>query len=595
MTTTLLSAEQERDIHATKIGMLYKQGLAGYLIALIDALLLVFVVWDQVDHLWVSLWLGYLLLVSGMRIIFWLMHFYRPNSCSVEVWLRRATWGAFLMGLSWSAAGVLLFILDSPQHMVFVAFVLVGMAVGGMPLMSPVPKVFYAFSLPVIVPLGAMFFFQGDQVGISLGVMTWLLVLIIVSGTEHLHKALDNSLRLQFQNDALVEGLRRSRDEALAANRAKTQFLANMSHEVRTPMNGVLGTLQLLDASPLEEQQQAYVTLAQNSAESLLKLLDDILDLSRLEVDKVELEKLSFDLSELCEGVAGVMVPLAMKKGLILNYQLDEKLPSRVVGDSARLRQVVNNLLSNAIKFTGEGEVSLLVSLQARHGRELVLLFEVVDQGIGIEASAQDVLFQRFTQVDSSTTRVYGGTGLGLAICKELVGLMRGEIGVSSQVGVGSRFWFSVPLSIDPNMELLPPPMVKVDQNALSGEVLVVEDVIINQMTTRKILQAKGLSVTVVNNGREALQEFKIKVYDLILMDCLMPEMDGYDATEQIRAQEAANKREAVPIVALTANVMPKDIERCFESGMNDYLAKPFKRNQLTEKVRFWLEPSDLS
>jgi len=594
MTTALLSAEQEQAIYKTKVNMLYKQGLAGYLIALIDALLLVFVVWDQVDHLWVSLWLGYVLLVSGLRITFWLIHFYRPESASVESWLRRATWGAFLMGLAWSTSGVLLFVLDSPQHMVFVAFVLVGMAVGGMPLMSPVPKVFYAFSLPVIVPLGAMFFFQGDQVGISLGVMTWLLVLIIVSGTEHLHKALDSSLRLQFKNDELVEGLRRSRDEALAANRAKTQFLANMSHEVRTPMNGVLGTLQLLDASPLEDQQRSYVTLAQNSAESLLKLLDDILDLSRLEVDKVELERLSFDLSELCEGVAGVMVPLAMKKGLILNYQLDETLPQRVVGDSARLRQVMSNLLSNAIKFTGEGEVSLSVSLQARHGRELILLFEVIDQGIGIEASAQDVLFQRFTQVDSSTTRVYGGTGLGLAICKELVALMRGEIGVSSQVGVGSRFWFSVPLSIDPKMEL-PPPLVKVDQNALSGEVLVVEDVIINQMTTRKILQAKGLNVTVVNNGLEALHEFEIKNYDLILMDCLMPEMDGYEATQKIRAQEAANKREAIPIVALTANVMPKDIEHCFKSGMNDYLAKPFKRNQLTEKVRFWLEPPSIS
>ncbi|MDQ7074624.1 MAG: ATP-binding protein [Gammaproteobacteria bacterium] len=595
MTTTLLNAEHEKTIHSIKVGMLYKQGLAGYLVALIDALLLVFVIWGQVDTLWVSLWLVYILLVSGMRIVFWLMHFYRPNSCSVDRWLKRATWGAFLMGLAWSIAGILLFVLDSPLHMVFVAFVLVGMAVGGMPLMSPVPKVFYVFSLPIIVPLGAMFFFQGNQVGISLGVMTWLLVLIIVSGTEHLHKALDSSLRLQFQNDELVEGLRRSRDEALAANRAKTQFLANMSHEVRTPMNGVLGTLQLLDASPLENQQRAYVTLAQNSAESLLKLLDDILDLSRLEVDKVELEQLSFDLKEVCEGVAGVMVPLAMKKGLVLNYELDEKLPRRVLGDSSRLSQVLSNLLSNAIKFTSEGAVSLSVSLQATHGRELILLFEVTDQGIGIEASAQDVLFQRFTQVDSSTTRVYGGTGLGLAICKELVNLMRGEIGVSSQVGVGSRFWFSVPLSIDPQVELLPSPVSTDENSSLQGEVLLVEDVVINQMTTRKILQSKGLTVTVVNNGREALEAFTDKIYDLVLMDCLMPEMDGYEATEKMRLQEQNGEREAVPIVALTANVMPQDIERCFSSGMNDYLAKPFKRNQLTEKVRFWLEPSTLS
>ena len=386
-----------------------------------------------------------------------------------------------------------------------------------------------------------------------------------------------------------TEDLQRAVFAAEQAARAKSQFLANMSHEIRTPMNGVLGTLELLGASATCPQQASLLQTARSSAHTLLVILNDILDLSKFEAGTIELESIPIETARLAAEVMQLFEVEAARKGLRLRLEIDPSTPARLRGDPTRTRQILVNLVSNAIKFTDRGTICLHLSMStAAAGPELRV--EVRDTGIGMSAETMARLFQPFMQADASTTRRFGGTGLGLSISRRLAEAMQGDLSAISVPGQGSTFILRLPAPPVVEEEAAPAPPLHAPASTREGpvRVLLIEDNPVNQMVASRLLERLGCVVTTASNGEEALARAEAP-FDVLLMDCQMPILDGYEATRRLRAREQAENQPRRLIIAMTANAMEGDRERCLEAGMDDYLEKPFRFAQLEALLSSYL------
>ncbi len=404
-----------------------------------------------------------------------------------------------------------------------------------------------------------------------------------------------------------VRAARRAADDA---NAAKSEFLANMSHEIRTPLNGIVGMAELLARTSLDRDQREMAEVIHNSSESLIAIVSDILDFSRIEAGALRVDAAPFDLHAAIADIVKLFAPRALSKGLRLDTSIAGNVPRRVIADALRLRQVLLNLVGNALKFTAQGHVRLEATLAGDPAECGAVLFRIVDTGIGIDPKLTGKLFMPFTQADSATTRKYGGTGLGLAISRRLVSLMGGSIGVESEPGRGSTFWFLIPVQpageavVEPEAALQPQPESRAvvappgpglpERHLPAVRILIVEDHPVNQLVALRAVRGLGYTAEAVSGGAQALEACARDRFDLVLMDCQMPDMDGYQTTAGIRHLEArqALPSTRIPIIAMTANAVAGSREKCLAAGMDDYLGKPFRLAALARTLERWLPAS---
>jgi len=409
-----------------------------------------------------------------------------------------------------------------------------------------------------------------------------------VSASVEREKALEKQVK---ERKSVEKELRDTLHELERASKVKSDFLASMSHEIRTPMNGIIGMTRLLKKTDTSNKQDEYIRIIDDSANSLLTVINDILDFSKIEAGKLAIEENIFEITDIIEDTVNLLQPSLENKEVKIKTIYDSNLSYSYLGDSERIKQILINLISNAIKFTDKGTISISVQKNNIDNLHQSLKISVSDTGIGIDEKILPSLFNVFTQADSSTTRKYGGTGLGLAISKKLVELMNGTIGVESSPGKGSTFWFTIVLGMSSSEKVSAKTksndlFSKLHAKRFSGSILLVEDVLVNQMIATSILTELGFDIVIAQNGQEAIDAFSRQSFLLIFMDCQMPVMDGYEATKRIRKLESGKQH--TPIIALTALAMKGDSQKCFDSGMDDYLTKPYELDDIISCVNKW-------
>lgn len=536
-------------------------------------------------------WLAIMLAISGGRI--GLAGAFKRAQPTPEEFSR---WGLHYViamtttGIGWGLSTWLFatFEPSSPLGVVHV-LLLAGLTAGSARLLLPMRKGSIAYLVASIGPLALRFVVQGDAIGLLLGACVLIFIAYMASATLHNHQALSEALSLRFEREALADDLtaenarretrelelQEARERAESASRAKGEFLATISHEIRTPMNGVLGMLRVVRDTQLTPDQRGYLKTASDSAESLLLLLNDVLDFSKIEAGRLELEHAPFPPASTVRAVTDLLLARARDKGLQFDIHLGENMPGAIVGDATRLRQILVNLLGNAIKFTERGRVDLTVACVERTASKAMMHFTVTDTGIGIDSAALERLFKPFTQADTSMSRRYGGTGLGLAISMRLAQAMGGALQVHSALNQGTTFRLILPCALpEITVAVQPAESPRFVTPSLKGRVLVVEDDSVNQQVIDLFLRKLNVTPKFAPDGEAAIMSATTESFDVVLMDCQLPGIDGLEATRRIREKMGDSP---MKIIALTANASTHVREACLAAGMNDFLSKPVR------------------
>ncbi len=608
---------QNDSIFSKQIEFIYNKNTAFQAVPAMTIILCA-LLWSQISHLTLITWAALNILALIPRYL--LAQKYKNHSkggtqpdAKTDFWARQFSFWLILSGSLWGVSGIILFVPDSFVHQVYLTLMTIGVITGAVSIYSSSLRIIIPYILCVALPLALHFLFNSSQFSSQISLLIFLFLILLLSSIRILNTTIKNSFKMALKNDELIDELKHSKTaledkikeldetnialeqtiersnvmavEAASASVAKSAFLANMSHEIRTPMNGILGMAQLLqDTNPTQEQND-YIETISSSSQVLLTLINDILDLSKIEAGKVELEFIDFNLEHVLTDVKNLLLSKTEEKGLGLDLVIQKDLPLFFKGDPTRLRQILLNLAGNAVKFTEKGSVTLCAKIYKKQHSQILVRFSVEDTGIGISKQKQKNLFQPFSQTDISTTRKYGGTGLGLNISKQLVEMMGGNIGVDSKEDQGSTFWFTILLEYGEEK------FIKSDlkENRPGEErplnVLVAEDNLVNQKVLEKLLQKMGHTVCIAENGLIAVQTVREQTFDLILMDGSMPEMDGFEATKLIRASG-----NFIPIIAVTAHAMQGDRQDFLDAGMDDYVSKPIDAKLLKETMQRVME-----
>ena len=585
MTATELSERASR-VRAEQVETLLLQGISGTVSVGLMAGVYAYVVWPFIAPAAILTWLGATALLSVLRVWAAVHVRHRPDFAQHPGrWPIAAVALAAGSGAVWGYACVMLVPLGHEGLYFLLAALLTGMPAGAVSSFGVYFRAYAAYIACSVLPFSIRFMSTGDRYLALAGMASLVFGFFLLRMSWVNATVFRRNIVQRLELESLAASLEHARDAAESANRAKSSFLANMSHEIRTPLNAVVGLSELLQESSDNPKAIGHAATIRKSALSLLGIINDVLDLSRIEAGGMSLRQEPFSLPALLRDIGDMFAPVAERKGLRFTLNLDAALPTGVASDPVRLRQVLVNLLGNAMKFTEVGDVRLIVSVRQRDAARAVIEFTVTDTGIGIPPHAQETLFKPFTQVHDEAL-VTGGTGLGLAITAELIELMHGTIAVDSAPGRGASFNVILPLE---TVVVAPVPAggsaAAAPADSVAGRrVLLVEDNEVNQVVASEMLRSLGCEIRIASTGKAALVEMIGERFDLVLMDCQMPGMNGFEATSAWRTHERLAGGH-LPIVALTANAVAGDRENCLAAGMDDYLTKPVSLERLREVI----------